>query len=56
MGLLQNTVSWYKKKTTLLDVKRRSGTLKRKEVNFLNDVMSLFSLPFCAVLVSFLIM
>ena len=54
MGLLQNTVSWYKKKT-MLDVKRRSGTLKRKEVNFLNDVMSLFSLPFCAVLVFFLI-
>ena len=41
MGPLQNTVTWYKKKTTLLDGKRRSGTLKRKEVKFLNDVMSL---------------
>ena len=49
MGPLQNTVTWYKKKATLLDRKRRSGTLKRKEFSFLNDVMSLFFLPFCAV-------
>jgi len=53
MGPLLNTVTWYKKKTTLLDGKRRSGTLKRKEVNFFNDVMSLFFLPFCVVLVFF---
>lgn len=55
MGPLLNTVtSWYKKKTTLLDGKRRSGSLKGKEVDFLNDVMSLLFLPFCAVLVFFL--
>ena len=53
MGPLLNTVTWHKKKTTLLDGKRRSGTLKRKEVKFLNDVMSLSFLPFCAVLVFF---
>lgn len=53
MGPLLNRVTWYKKKTTLLDGKRRSETLKRKEVKFLNDVMSLSFLPFCAVLFCF---
>ena len=36
-------------KITLLDGKRRSGTLKRKDMSFLNEVISLFLLPLCVV-------
>ena len=32
-------------KNTLLDGKRSSGTLKRKYISFLNDIVSLFKIP-----------
>ena len=37
------------RKNTLLDGKRRSETLKRKDISFLKDVISLYSLPHCVV-------
>ena len=37
------------RKNTLLDVKGRSETLKRKDISFLKDVISLYSLPHCVV-------
>ena len=43
MGPLQYTAHGIN--ITLLDVKRRSGTLKRKYINFLNVVISCFSCP-----------
>ena len=43
MGPLQYTAHGIK--ITLLDGKRRSGTLKRKDTSFLNVVISCFSCP-----------
>ena len=40
MGPLQNVVTWYK--NTFLDSKQSSGSLKRKDISFLNDI-SFFS-------------
>ena len=37
------------RKNTLLDGKRRSETLKGKDISFLKDVISLYSLPHCVV-------
>ena len=37
------------RKNTLLDGKRRSETLKRKDISFLKDVISLSSLSHCVV-------
>ena len=43
MGPLQYTAHGIK--ITLLDGKRRSGTLKRKDISFSNVVISCFSCP-----------
>ena len=34
MGPLLNAVTWHKKKTTLLDGKRRSGTFNKRKLSF----------------------
>ena len=48
MGPLKNTVTCYKKQH-LAGWQRSSETLKRKDIGFLNDVISLFFLPLCVV-------